>query len=89
VRGLIPNALPGTTMEDEVTARLNYGALDDAAHPVRIRLNSTVVRAKHNGDAASARDVTVTYVRGDKPYRVKAQSVILACYNAIIPFLCP
>ncbi|MEO1204495.1 MAG: FAD/NAD(P)-binding protein, partial [Pseudomonadota bacterium] len=45
VRALIPAALPGKTMEDSVTARVDYGALDGDDGPVRIRLNSTVVNA--------------------------------------------
>src|SRR5216683_1369944 len=43
VRSLIPGAVPGSTMEDVVTARANYAMLDRPANPVRIRLNSTVV----------------------------------------------
>ncbi len=89
VRALIPAALPGTTMEDEVTARLDYARLDEHGQPTRVRLNSTVVRAVHRGDAASATDVDVVYVRGGKAHRVRARSCILACYNAIIPYLCP
>jgi spermidine dehydrogenase len=89
VRSLIPAALPGSTMEDSVTARLNYTRLDAAGQPTRLRLNSTVVRTVHNGDPAKASDVDVVYVRGGKPERVRTRSCILACYNAIIPSLCP
>lgn len=89
VRGLIPSALPGKTMEDEVTARLNYAHLDEPGQPTRIRLNSTVVRARHRGDASTATDVDVVYVRGGKAHRVQARACILACYNAVIPYLCP
>jgi spermidine dehydrogenase len=89
VRSLIPAALPGTTMEDEVTARLEYGRLDVHGQPTRVRLNSTVVRAVHRGDPAGAADVDIVYVRGGKAEKVRARSCILACYNAIIPFLCP
>jgi spermidine dehydrogenase len=89
VRALIPAALPGTTMEDEVTAVLDYARLDAAGQPTRVRLNSTVVRATHNGDPAKAADVDVVYVRGGKTERVRTRSCILACYNAVIPYLCP
>jgi spermidine dehydrogenase len=89
VRALIPSALPGTTMEDQVTARLDYGRLDRSGQPTRIRLNSTVVRARHRGDPATARDVDVVYVQGDRAHRVRARHCVLACYNAVIPFLCP
>ena len=89
VRALIPAAAPGTTMEDIVTARLDYGRLDEESSPVRIRLNSTVVRARHRGDPESAKEVEVTYVRGGKVHRVRGRSSVLACYNGVIPHLCP
>jgi spermidine dehydrogenase len=89
VRALIPAALPGTTMEDEVTARLDYSRLDVAGQPTRIRLNSTVVRAVHRGDPSTATEVDVVYVSGGRARRVGARHCVLACYNAIIPYLCP
>jgi spermidine dehydrogenase len=89
VRWLIPAALPGTTMEDSVTTRLDYGKLDEASSPVRIRLNSTAVRARHRGEPGTAREVDVTYVRNDTAYRVSARTVVMACYNSIVPYLCP
>ena len=89
VRSLVPGVLPGYTMEDIVTARANYARLDDPASRVRIRLNSTAVRAKHVGDAAAAKEVEVTYVRGGQAHRVRAANCVLACYNMVIPYLCP
>jgi spermidine dehydrogenase len=89
VRSLVPGVLSGETMEDIVTARANYSRLDDAASPVRVRLNSTAVRAKHIGDPASAKEVEVTYVRGGQAHRVRAANCVLACYNMVIPYLCP
>lgn len=76
-------------MEDIVTARMNYARLDSDASPVRIRLNSTVVRVKHAGEAQSANEVEITYVRGGKARKVKAAHCVLACYNMVIPYLCP
>ena len=49
VRTLVPGALPGSTMEDEVLARLDYARLDDPGNQVRIRLGSPVVRVRHAG----------------------------------------
>jgi spermidine dehydrogenase len=89
VRWLIPEALPGRTMEDSVTSRLNYARLDDPAESARIRLNSTVVGVRHDGQPGRAKAVDVTYVRDNKAYRVRAQAVVMACYNAIVPYLCP
>jgi spermidine dehydrogenase len=89
VRALVPGVLSGNTMEDIVTARANYARLDDAASRIRVRLNSTAVGVKHIGDAASAKEVEVTYVRGGQARRVRAANCVLACYNMVIPYLCP
>jgi len=89
VRSLVPGAVPGTTMEDVVTSRADYARLDDSGSAVKIRLNSTAVRAQHVGDPATAEQVEVTYVRGGKAHKVRAAHSILACYNMVIPYLCP
>lgn len=89
VRRLVPQALSGSTMEDVVTARLDYARLDDAANPVRIRLNSTVVGVRHLGDPDSAREVEVTYVRGGRAHTIRARGCVLACWNTVVPYLCP
>jgi spermidine dehydrogenase len=89
VRSLVPGCAPGHTMEDIVTATMNYARLDDPSSPVRVRLNSTGVRVKHLGDPSSAREVEVTYVLAGKAYTVRGATSVLACYNMIIPYLCP
>jgi len=89
VRNLIPRAVPGTTVEDIVTARVNYAQLDRSDTPVRLRLNSIVIGARHVGSTASAKQVEVTYLRGGKPYVARARGVVMACYNMMIPYLCP
>jgi spermidine dehydrogenase len=89
VRSMIPIAIPGHTMDDVVTARANYSKLDDANSAVRIRLNSTVVHVGHAGTEDSAKEVEVSYMRGGKLQAVRAKSCVLACYNCMIPYLCP
>ena len=86
VRALNPAAVPGRTMEDLVTARVDYGALDDSALDNRIRLNASAVNVQHSKDE---RFVDVTYVKDDRPFRVRGRHVVLACYNSLIPSLCP
>jgi spermidine dehydrogenase len=88
VRKLIPGAIPGTSASDVVLAKANYAKLDDAASPVRIRLNSTAVRVKHIGDAASAKEVEVAYARGGKVYTARAKNAVLACWHVVIPYIC-
>lgn len=89
VRSLIPAAMPGNSMEDVVTARADYTQLDRAENPVCLRLNSTVVAVKHTGPSAAAKQVHITYVRGGRPYAVKGNYCVLACYNVMIPYICP
>ena len=89
VRSLIPESAPGHTMEDIVTARMNYARLDDPSHPIRIRLNSTAVAAKHVGDLSTAKEVEVTYLINGKARKVRAAHCVLACYNCVVPYLCP
>jgi spermidine dehydrogenase len=86
VRNLIPDALPGTTMEDSVTARLDYSKLDQEGAPLRIRLNSTAVNVTHS---ANSKAVNVTYVHAGDAHTVRAKKCIMACYNSAIPYICP
>jgi len=88
VRALLPGVVPGRTMEDVVTARADYSRLDQAGAATQIRLNSTAVNVKHSG-AAAGKEVEVAYVRGKKLQTVRAKQCILACYNGMIPYLCP
>jgi spermidine dehydrogenase len=89
VRQLIPGSIPGNTMEDVVTAKVDYSRLDADGNSVRIRLSSTVVNVGKSGMTRGAGDVQVAYVRDGKLNRVKARHCVLACYNAMVPYLCP
>ena len=89
VRQLIPAAIPGKSSTDIVTARANYARLDEPSSPVRIRLNSTVVRVRHVGDPSSAKEVEITYSCRGKAYSVRAHNCILACWHVVIPYICP
>lgn len=84
VRHLIPAVAPGNTMEDVVTARFDYSKLDQAESPVRLRLNSTAVEVSNIDDG-----VSVSYVQDGQAYTLRGKHCILACYNGIIPHLCP
>ena len=87
VRNLIPEVASGSTMEDIVDVRFDYSQLDQAEAPIRLRLNSTAVGATNDGGG-----VEVFYVegaQGGKAYTVRGKHCILACYNGVIPHLCP
>ena len=88
VRSMIPAAIPGHTMEDVVTSHADYSRLDQEGAPVRIRLNSTAVHVGHVG-ANDSKEVEVAYMRDQKLASVRARNCVLACYNGMIPYLCP
>jgi spermidine dehydrogenase len=88
VRALIPGSAPGHSMEDIVRAKMDYSKLDSADSPFRIRLNSTAVSVRNSGDS-SANGVEVIYVRDGKARSVRGAACILACWNTVIPYLCP
>ncbi len=85
VRSLLPDAVPGSTMEDLVTSRIDYSLLDRKGRPTRIRLNSTAVNLSHTPDQ---KHVDVTYVNDGDVYRVRAKHVVFAGYNAMLPAIC-
>jgi spermidine dehydrogenase len=85
VRQLIPDAVPGNTMEDLVLSRVDYALLDRKSNSTRIRLNSTAVNVGHvDGD----RHVDVRYVQDGEVHRVRGKHAVLACYNEMVPHLC-
>ncbi len=86
VRQLLPEAVPGRSMEDVVTARIDYSKLDQPDSDVAIRLSSTVVNAAHSSRGDT---VDVSYVRHGDVHTVRARHCIMACYNSAIPYLCP
>ncbi len=89
VRDLIPRAVPGHGVADGVTARVDYAQLDRPDAHVRLRLNSIVIRARHREGAQPANQVEVTYLRGGRPYTARGRGAVMACYNMMIPYLCP
>lgn len=84
VRHLIPDALPGHTMEDSVTAGLDYASLDKKENKTRLRLNSIVINATNSDNG-----VLVTYINNGRLHRVRGRNTIMAGYNMMIPFLVP
>jgi spermidine dehydrogenase len=89
VRSLIPGAIPGSTMEDVVTAKAEYNRLDQPENAVRLRLYSTVVHVQHSGTDESPKHVQVSYICDGKLFTAKGKYCVLACYNVMIPYLCP
>jgi spermidine dehydrogenase len=84
VRALVPDAAPGSTMDDIVLARFDYDALDRSGQNTRIRLDSTCVDVRDVGDK-----VLVGYVCAGAAHRIEAKHVVLACFHMVIPHIVP
>src|SRR4029077_13322265 len=89
VRALIPDAVPGHTMEDVVTAKADYSKLDHDEQNVRIRLQATAVHVKQTASSGTDGPVTVFYAKDALLLSVKAKHCVMACYNVMVPYLCP
>ncbi len=92
VNRLVPKSFDALhDQESIVMARVDYDALDQPESTVRIRLNSTAVRVEHIGvpDRATERAVRVVYVKDGQLRQVTAASVVMACFNNIVPYLVP
>jgi spermidine dehydrogenase len=89
VQRLIPESVSVNSPEDMVTAKLDYSQLDKGDSGVRIRLSSTVLAAHHEGELASAKEVRVAYVQDKQVFTVRGKAVVMACWNMMIPYLCP
>jgi spermidine dehydrogenase len=92
VRSLVPDVGGEPTMESLVTTDFDYGRLDRSENEVRVRLGQTVVRVAHDGPADRAGSVDVVYVDSagaPGATRVRARHVVLACWGAMVPHICP
>ncbi len=89
VRWLVPEALPGSNQNDLGTAQVNYDRLDRSSNAARIRLNSTVLNVRHDGDIQSAREVIVNYSTAGRLLEVRGRACIMACWNMFVPYLVP
>jgi spermidine dehydrogenase len=79
VKTLIPDAIAGPRSLEAVCRNpVDFGALDRPGQRTRIRLRSTVVWVKHEGEPARAPFVTVAYTQGDRVHRLRARTVVLA-----------
>jgi spermidine dehydrogenase len=88
VRSLIPDAVPGSSMDDVVMASVDYARLDRDTAPVRLRLSSTAIGVRHLGKPGKS-PVEVRYVKEGRHLSLRADACVLACWNRMIPHLCP
>lgn len=90
VRSMVPMAFPDMNSDSDpfsiVTTALDYSQLDQASSSVKVRLKATAVEVENKADGSG---VAVNYVKDGEVIRVHARASVLACYNRIIPSLCP
>jgi spermidine dehydrogenase len=89
VRNLIPKAVTAGAVEDIVSERIDYRSLDRPDAATRIRLDSLAISVKSSASAAPSATVEVIYSRRERFYRTHAKHCVLACWNMMIPYLCP
>jgi spermidine dehydrogenase len=89
VRNLVPSSIPGRSADDVVTAKTDYRKLDQPGARVHIRLNSIAVSVRNIGDPGLATEAEVIYTRNGTLAAARGKAVVLACWNMMIPFLCP
>ncbi|MBW8845481.1 MAG: NAD(P)-binding protein [Burkholderiales bacterium] len=88
VQKMIPGAFNGKSLTELLLDRINFGALDQASNAVRVRLSSTVVAVKHDGDPAKSSRLTVWYERGGRLYKASAKGVVLAGQQHVNRHIC-
>jgi spermidine dehydrogenase len=75
LRGLLPEALPGTDLNSLMYGKVNFAALDREGHNTRMRLEAMVLRAQHSSDRSR---VELTYEKGGKLFKVDGRTSVMA-----------
>lgn len=79
LKTLIPDGFAGSAdMVSVANSPIHFPALDRTGQSTRIRLKSTVIHVAHQGEAARSPEVSIIYSLGQKLYRVRARSVVMA-----------
>lgn len=79
VKAILPDSIQGPRRFEAIANNpLNRAALDRAEECCRIRLSSTAIRVRHEGDPKASDFVSVVYERKGRLYRVRARAAILA-----------
>ena len=78
VKAMFPTAISGGYNYTDIhDGELDFSVLDKPGNQVRMRLSSTGVYVRHDGDPDTAKTLTVGYEKGGTVYTVKARSVVM------------
>jgi spermidine dehydrogenase len=79
LKNLIPDGIEGSgELSDVLFGRVALEGLDLPSNPVRMRLESTVVRVEHEGPVSGSERVAITYTNSDQVRRLTARAVVMA-----------
>jgi spermidine dehydrogenase len=75
---MLPDVINGDgSLADTAQGSINFDALDRAGAPLRLRLESTAVHIRHEGDPTSAGSVRVMYAQRGKLHCIRAKAVVM------------
>jgi spermidine dehydrogenase len=76
---LVPSSIDGPqTVESVIHNPVQFRALDSPGAMARIRLSSTVVSVRHDGDPTKANSLSITYAKDGQVFGIKARSAVMA-----------
>ena len=80
IKKIFPNGIEGSyNFNDIMNGKVRFSELDKPTNPVRMRLQSTVVKVEHdNTNPDNSEGVFVTYTKDNKTYRVKTNKLVMA-----------
>jgi len=79
VKALIPLSISGDSTVDGVTrGEIDFAALDAKDAHAKIRLGATAISVQHDAQPEKSQFVLVVYAIGEKLFRVRARSVVIA-----------
>ena len=80
LKNVIPSAIRGDSSPEAIlNGAVDEEALDRPANPTRLRLRSSAVRVRHEGNPGGASHVSITIAAGNRRYLVQARGVVMAC----------
>ena len=78
-KALLPASIDGpATVEGVTQGAVNFAALDVPNARARLRLSSTAISVRHDGDPAKASSLSIAYAKDGRIFRVKARSAVMA-----------
>jgi len=78
-KALIPSSIPGdATVEGVTRGKVNFAALDVKDLAAKIRLGATAISVQHDTSPEKSESVSIVYAVGEKLFRVRARSVVMA-----------